>query len=170
VRKLNFGQPTRRKDGHIGARANVSVRGEGGADGYYSINTHGLTSSQVAAEVDRIHAFHDARAARMDGLRAIQAEPIAVGDATYRVVDLTVRYPTNAMHCTLYIDVRQMVNGAKVKVAGFPMRVPYANPSEMPDDAAIVALITAAIPHETEDLISLHEEFVSKVSGKLNRG
>jgi hypothetical protein len=167
MRNLNFGQPTRRKDGHVGARANVSIRGEGGADGHYSIDTHALTSTEVAAEVDRLHAFHDTRAARMDGLRAIQATPIEMGDATYRVVDATVRYPQDAAYCTLYLDVRQIVNGAKVKVAGFPLRLLYKTATEIPDDTTIVALITDAIPHETEDLNALHEEFIGKVSARL---
>ncbi len=165
-REEKWGKPARRKDGHVGAKVKVSVRGEGGCDGHYAIETYGLSSTQVAAEVDRIHSFHDDRAGRMDGFRAIQARPITIGDETYRVVDLAIRPAANAAHCTLYIDVRNVTNGSE-RVAGFPMRILYKTPAEIPNDAAIVAMVTAAIPVETEDLALLHRDFVDRVGAKL---
>lgn len=168
MRKLTWSQPTRRPDGHVGATARVAVRGEGGADGYYSIQSHGLNSDEVAQKVTEIGTFHVARSGRMDGFRSIQAQPIVIGEATFRVIDLTVRYPADASYCALYIDVRQIVNGAPLKVAGFPKRVLYKTPGEIPDDAAVVALITASLPVETEDLETLHAEFTSKVTEKID--
>lgn len=168
ARLQTWSQPTRRKDGHVGAHLKLSVRGEGGADGHYRIDSHGLTSDQVAAEVERIHSFHEQRAGRMNGFRAIQAAELAIGGATYRVVDLIVRYPVDAAYCALYVDVRQVVDDVVVRVAGFPMRRLYKSAAELPDDATIVAMVTAAIPAETDDLGTLHEEFIGKVAQKIS--
>lgn len=165
ARLEKWGKPARRKDGHIGAKVDISVRGEGGCDGFYAIETHGKNSTQIAAEIDRVHAFHDERAARMNGFRAIQATPIKIGQATYRVVDIAIRHATNASHCTLYLDV---MNGRE-RVAGFPKRILYKTPGEIPSDEAIVEMVKAAIPVETEDIEALHNEFIAKVRGKLKK-
>jgi hypothetical protein len=166
---VKWGKPSRRKDGHVGARMSVAIKGEGGADGIYAIDTHGLNSDQVAAKVDEIGMFHAARSGRMDGFRSIQATPIIMDQATYRVVDLTVHYPQDASRCTLYIDVRQIVGGEKVRVAGFPRRIMYASPALLPDDETLVSLIVDAIPVEREDIVKLHEAFVEKVAEKVHK-
>lgn len=169
TRTVTWGKPNRRKDGHIGARASVTIRREGGADGVYTIDSHGLSSEQVANEVDRIHSFHDARASRMNGLRAIQATPLDIGGVIYRVVDLTILYPADASYCSLYFDVRRIENGRKVRVWPEPKRRLFKTPSEIPTDAEIVAIIRDAIPTEIGDLDGLHEAFTKKVNEKLKK-
>lgn len=164
-----WGEPSRRKDGHVGATLAVSVRGESGCDGHYAIDTHGLTSDQVADKVVAIGTFHAERSGRMDGFRAIQATPILIGDSTYHVVDIAIRYPTDAAYCSLYLDVRQIAGDAKFKVPGFPRRILYRTPAEIPsDEYIVVTMITAAIPVETEDLAALHEVFTNKVAEKID--
>ena len=168
-RSEKWGKPSRRKDGHIGAKVDISIRGEGGCDGFYAIETHGLSSDQVAAEIERVHTFHDRRAGRMNGFRAIQAAPIEHGGNVYQLVDIIIKPAAGATHCTLYLDVRQIVGGEKVKVAGFPIRKLYHSPAELPSDEAVVALVKSAIRVETEDIAALDAEFQRKVNEKLKR-
>lgn len=167
MRQVKWSQPTRRRDGHIGARATISIRNEGGADGHYNIDTHGMNPARVAAEVGRIHAFHDARADRLVRFRALQADPLLIGDTEYRIVDLSIRYPPNAAHCQLYIDVRKIDVSSPVE--GFPMRILYPDIAAIPSNTEIVGIIRTGIESQNVDMKGAHERFITRVAAELIR-
>jgi hypothetical protein len=166
MKQIKWSRPSRRKDGHLGARMRLAVTREGGCDGHYSFDSHGMTSTQAAEKIASIEAFHEARAARMSAFRAMQSSEFVVGVEVYRIVDLTVRYPEDASSCALYIDVRRIEGKKKETVAGFPKLLRYGHPSDIPSDEELLSFVRAGLP-DIQAIADAHAEFTSKVAMRL---
>jgi hypothetical protein len=166
MKNVRWSKPSRRKDGHLGAKARLSITREGGCDGHYSFSSHGMTSAQAAAKLVAIESFHAARAARMLAFRAMQSAEVVVGTDVYRIVDLTVRYPEDATNCALYVDVRRIDGKKKEKVEGWPKLLRYGHPSDIPSDEELLSFVRAGLP-DVQAVADAHAEFTAKVAMRL---
>jgi len=148
---LDISNPYRRADGHIGARAVLRIEREDGWNQSYHFDTHGMKSAEVVAKASEMEAYHEQKAARLNGFREISGMEIR----GYRVVDCSIH--DNGV--TLYLDVRP-------KVAGFPIRVRCATIDAVPSNEDIVRIITDALPASETEIDDAHAEFVRRVNEK----
>lgn len=159
--KLDFGKPSKRQDGQIGARA--KVRCEGAHPKTYAFDTHGMNSSEVAAKAREMSDYHDAKMARLADLADVRGHEFTVGDDVFRVVDCTIFDQA----VTLYLDVRKIEqDGRMTQVHGFPIHKRCRSIDGIPSNAVIIQMMRDVLPNE-ESVQSAHEEFVQKVHDKM---
>jgi len=155
---LDFDKPSRRRDGQLGARANVRCGGRWPET--YVFDTHGMNSSQVAAKADELAEYHEAKMAKLESFADVRGTELVAGADTYRIADCTV-FDAGV---TLYLDVRKV--GHRGSVKGFPIRMKYRYLSAIPSNEEIIEIVRASLPDDA-DVKEAHDVFVKKVRGKV---
>lgn len=148
---LSFENPSRRMDGHIGARATIALERADGWHQHYHFETHGMTSGQVADEIRRLEVYHAAKAERVERFRRLHGMVVTRG---FTVVDCTIL----DRGVTLYVDVRPQAKG-------FPLRIAYHGIENVPTNDAILGMIAQALP-DVSAIETAHAEFVAKVEAR----
>lgn len=162
---LDIRNPYRRSDGHVGARTVLQIEHADGWHQQYAFDTHGMTSSQVAARASAIEEYHDAKAARLTGFRSVQGIEFLVNGDTFRVVDCTIL----DAGVTLYLDARRIAeDGAAQNVRGFPVRRSYHDIAAVPPNEEILLTMIRMLiaDYATLDVATAHAEFVAKVAAR----
>lgn len=153
---LTLHSPYRRADGQIGAHARLVIQHDSGWHHTYGFDTHGMSVDEVTRKVAGIEAYHDVKAALLDGFRAVQGQVVD----GYTIVDCTIM----DAEVTLYLDVR---DGAGGRVPGFPLRIKCLSIERIPSNSAILDIVQRALPQPGEDIQAAHKAFVARLSERM---
>lgn len=163
--KTKWGNVTRHpRTGELGARLTFHVEHRGWT-ATYSIDTHGKGSTAVAGELDIAQGHHKRWVARLEECAAAHGQELAIGDALYRVIDLTIPVCQPGERPRVLVGVAR-IDGSKLRgVPGFPMTLRFDSITAIPANAAIIAEVRAQL-ETREAAAQAHRTFTAKV-GKL---
>lgn len=148
--KLRVGPVARhRRNGRLGARVFLE-RTENGWTCNYTLDTHGLNEEQVAEAIEEKREHHRQKAARIDGFVAgVIDHEFQVGTETWRVLDCMLLEVGNGVE--LFVQAAP-VSGPKFdKRRIVRTKGQYRSIDNVPDDAAILRAITAAVGGKSSD-------------------
>jgi hypothetical protein len=86
---IHLSPPSHDNLGRHGVVARITTD-HGGWHGVYCFHTHGMTAEEVAAERDRIEAWHSRKAAKLTELAALIG--FDLGHGHFTIIDATVRH------------------------------------------------------------------------------
>jgi hypothetical protein len=166
-----WGTPTRRQDGHLGARAFVKFSHKGW-DAHHHVDSHGHSSSSLAAHVSSLEEQHRVWAEAIDDLQRYTNYTFIYRGNRYHIVDCTIPSRTSPPW-ELVIGLRRDANypilGTEPdfqKVEGSPIRVRLASLSEIPNRHAIEDIVFAHI-RNLHGVSDAHAEFQAKVKARI---
>lgn len=132
--RIDVGKHYRDKSGRVGAPVRLNLS-DGGWDGKYHFLTHGKNPAEIAAEVGRITAHHQAKAARLTGFQSID-RTFKVRGTNFLIASLTVD------ERGIDVELRLRVESEGLEVAR--IRKVFGNVAAVPTDAEIVQIAVAA--------------------------
>ena len=163
-----WGVPTRDpKTGHLGARM-FARHAHNGWEARYEVDSHGKTSSEIAAYLVELDARHQRWAERMTGLQSLLGVEIAVSRETFRITGATIPPRSQEQHF-LIVGVRRVDGEQLRKVDGFPLKIRLRSIDDCPSNEEIIEEITVNLNAES-GVAAAHEEFVGKVARKIADG
>jgi hypothetical protein len=158
----SWGVPTRDpRTGHLGARMFAKLD-SGGWEARYEVDSHGKTSTEIAAHLVALGERHDRWAARMTGLQDLRGVEIGA----FRITGATIPPRSQEQHF-LIVGVRRVDGENLVKVDGFPLEVRLRSIDECPTNEEILAMVTEKLG-AVDSVAAAHEEFVAKVASKIS--
>lgn len=157
--KIAWGAPTRHPDtSHLGARVFVEHR-HGGWSAHHHIDTHGMTSAEVAMTLGVFEMRHRKWVEVQNRVIALQGT--TVGE--HVVVDCTIPPRHDDRGYTLIIGIRKL-DGSKV--SGWPIRINLASIDTCPANDQILSMVVDKLG-AAGVVAAAHEEFAGKVARLL---
>lgn len=142
--------------GLVGAVVSVNV-GDGGWNGHYRIETHGMTDDDVLAEINDVLLHHQAKAARLTGFAGLDRSLKFAGQA-FTIVNLTLAERGTDVELRIRIEDS---NGVTV---GKEFGGVYPAVSDVPSDAEIRQMATDYL----EGLVGVHAAVQAKAATLAN--
>lgn len=142
VEKLSFGQVSRDARGRRGAVAAARIGAR--FPKVYSFPTHGMTADEVVARIRALEQRHAAKEARLVEIQAIVGPSARPG---FTITDAIIR-DRGATDVEIVVFAKD-ARGAAAK--GFPLRLVRPTVEELPQPAAILALVEAMIAADEEE-------------------
>jgi hypothetical protein len=162
---IEWGTPTRHaKTEQLGARAFVPFT-SGNWTARHEIDSHGMSSGELADHLDVLQQRHDLWAETMDTLGEMLGVDVTVDGRIFRITDCTIPPRPTERHI-LILGVRLVDGDALRKVAGWPIRIELKRLADVPSRETMVEMIESRLT-EQRSVDAAHAEFVGKVAAKL---
>lgn len=134
----------------------VHLHGESAGEwaGHYHVSTTGRSDVEIVAEVNRLHAHHEKKSARLTSFHSeIVGSTFRIGPSTFTFTDCTIRERGTAVEVYVAVDHR-------------PFPTYHATVDDIPSNAEIVSRVTEIIAAE-QTKKAAHADKIASVKALL---
>lgn len=135
-----FSRPFVDRSGKRGLQVDVEFETATGHRSEYRVLSHGKKPAEVVDEIKKKRQHHEKKAARIEQSRALGWFEFTVGDSDFIVTDIVITDRGDDVLLTVVFG--QVVAGKTKRFR--PIRKYYGSIDEVPDNAGILAMVSAA--------------------------